>query len=86
MGTGPMGVCGVPLSTRGRVFTVLCWPKPSSLQMYPCSLGLSLGLRVSLPVYLCCLCGFVWICVSASNALLSVPVLWPVQINVCFPG
>lgn len=53
VGTGPMGVCGVPLSTGGRAFTALCWPKPSSLRTCPCSLGLSLGLCVSLPVYLC---------------------------------
>lgn len=72
MGTGPMGLCGVPLSTSSRVPTGLCWPKPSSPGMRPWSLGLSLGLWVSLPAYLCCLRGFVWICVSVSNVLLSV--------------
>lgn len=54
--------------------------------MCPWSLGLSLGLWVSLLVVLCCLRGFVWICVSVFNVRLSVLVPWLVQIDVSFPG
>lgn len=54
--------------------------------MCPRSLGLSLDLWVSRPACLCCLHGFVWICVSVSNFLLSVLIPWLVQINACFPG
>lgn len=54
MGTGPTGVCGVSCCLR---VAGLCWLKPRSLDVRPWSLGLSLGLCVSLPVTLCCLCG-----------------------------
>lgn len=44
MGTGPMGLCGVPLSTSGRVPTGLCWP---SLAVRECARGLWACLWVS---------------------------------------